>query len=358
MIDELPKIKRPAPIPSLEPTTVPEEPKKPQKTPGTYFCESCLHARDDPQYFKRITALLQPLFCSGCGRDHARIFFSPSQRFLPDTERICIGRQGHRTACPHFKFTFDDVNHWFDEYTDGLGTFKISCDEMAHCGVVGLDHSSCPFQNAYVEGFDVTMLSLNIFWTAQVEGGYIATKWDRVKSKIRSLYRTCPEAFGPCLGINPQTLFDFQSLEQQDAQSKNTKTTSNVTMSYRLADDCDDNQPFAAPITCMSLASFHHDNPCSTQWVDMLDLNSYEAFLNNDTHSITWCHDHGCITTYDQVRSSALTWLAGREEGASKNLLFASDTSDLSLRMLEEDTWASLKAKGKGNLKHLFIGIK
>ncbi|KAK4211940.1 hypothetical protein QBC37DRAFT_289035, partial [Rhypophila decipiens] len=75
-------------------------------------CESCgVHqtsgqVRRTLEHFRK-----QSLWCSGCRKSHSLLFFSAAQRddAIPNSQRICIGREGKMRLCSHEAISWDEL---------------------------------------------------------------------------------------------------------------------------------------------------------------------------------------------------------------------------------------------------------
>ena len=67
------------------------------------YCEDCREARRSTDWQARVAALTRTyLHCSGCRADHPACLFSARERKrASQSERICIGHEGHMRLCKH-----------------------------------------------------------------------------------------------------------------------------------------------------------------------------------------------------------------------------------------------------------------
>ncbi|KAK3345850.1 hypothetical protein B0T25DRAFT_265026 [Lasiosphaeria hispida] len=62
-------------------------------------CNECRTYRISGRYDKTIRQFRKREWCSGCRGNHPLFLFSPHQRALPPSERLCIGREGRLRLC-------------------------------------------------------------------------------------------------------------------------------------------------------------------------------------------------------------------------------------------------------------------
>lgn len=66
------------------------------------LCQDCIDAKTAVNWQSRVAALVDTyLHCSGCRADHAACLFSASERTKPQSQRVCIGHEGHIRLCSH-----------------------------------------------------------------------------------------------------------------------------------------------------------------------------------------------------------------------------------------------------------------
>lgn len=93
------------------------------------------------------------LHCSGCGEDHASGYFSATQRALPSTSRICIGREGFIRLCEHKTMKWEEVERAFQ--TDRVERRKEGLRIMC-------EHSDCwQFDDACGDVREFACLEIN-----------------------------------------------------------------------------------------------------------------------------------------------------------------------------------------------------
>ena len=80
------------------------------------FCDGCQTLDKTESRDEKLERLRHPLWCSGCGENHASLFFSSRQRSVPSEQRICIGREGSIRLCDHEVLTWEAVEKAVAEY--------------------------------------------------------------------------------------------------------------------------------------------------------------------------------------------------------------------------------------------------
>ncbi|KAM7223905.1 hypothetical protein V8F06_000921 [Rhypophila decipiens] len=81
-------------------------------------CESCgVHQKSGQvrrtlEHFRK-----QSLWCSGCRKSHSLLLFSAAQRndAIPNSQRICIGREGKIRLCSHEAISWDELERNVDD---------------------------------------------------------------------------------------------------------------------------------------------------------------------------------------------------------------------------------------------------
>ncbi|KAH6995866.1 hypothetical protein BKA56DRAFT_609159 [Ilyonectria sp. MPI-CAGE-AT-0026] len=293
----------------------PEQPSR--QTQGTTtantaptFCQPCQKARAKPNYGHRVAALLDPLYCSKCYVDHPAIFFSESQRKVPESGRICIGFEGYCTVCPHLKFSLQDSRDWLEDLRiKENASLTMTCQEK-----------SCKFnqvaiqQNRLIKGG-----SYSIQWSSSldIDSTDIRTRRDGCLAKLKDLHTCFPGAFCPHLQTTPDRLTCLKSFSlgnpcHRPAQQRmSCRICRTRILCDPLAKDSDPPpaNPFSDEYCSIERTcewSFGTGGATQEAWTSKLNPESYGHFVDQDTKHITWCDDRRCTTTFELIRYASL----------------------------------------------------
>jgi len=99
-------------------------------------CRSCRTLQQNGIVQTTLSHFKQSAWCSGCGKNHPLLLFSATQRNLPPSQRICIGREGTLRLCSHEAITWNEINQKAvalanENAEEGYGTLR-SCTHKSH----------------------------------------------------------------------------------------------------------------------------------------------------------------------------------------------------------------------------------
>ncbi len=65
------------------------------------MCQSCLTRRKGDRLGRTLLSSMPLLYCSGCRTTHREMHFSARMRSATDSDRLCVGHEGHLIICRH-----------------------------------------------------------------------------------------------------------------------------------------------------------------------------------------------------------------------------------------------------------------
>lgn len=265
------------------------------------FCQPCQKARASPEYDRRFVQLQNPLHCSMCAQKHSAVYFSATQRKAPESIRKCIGHQGKCVVCPHVEFSLADIQEWGRKRRGE--TSEMKCPEP-----------TCPYaQASVIHVRDKKYHRIEGSWKASVDTDQGVDFVEACLAKLQDIHKACPAAFCPHLQTTLTRLESLDSLEQGSfGESKSWDSSvfcvvCNMHIVFDQEEQTTRESDRWFKSQCYAIRhrfSIKIERNCSmdTDWIKLLDPESYGHFDDEETKHITWCDDRDCATSCELLR--------------------------------------------------------